>query len=227
MSQTPAHDAKDAATLREITAQIRQLRGEAAGVLYQLGQLLLRVAEGELWRAGGHSSFTDYLEQAADVSPTTARRCVIVARHFNLEIVQRYGFDKLHKGLRYMELTRKIEAPGDLIAAKLRNRGPDGRFFTVPFHEATSRQVEDAIQIEIDLLRISARQAPADVAGRLSALEASLPAVPGGVRPAKRRVDTSQASGGELLLTFKQIPLSELRSFLAAVERELLGEVEG
>ena len=29
------------------------------------------------------------------------------------------------------------------------------------------------------------------------------------------------------MLTFKQIPLAELRAFLDAVQRELLGEVEG
>lgn len=215
------------AQLREITASIQALKGEAAAVLYQLGALLRQVDERELWRAGGFSSLTDYLEREVDVAPTTARRAIQVARHFNLEIATRYGFDKLSKGLRYMELTRAVEQPGDLIAADLRIRGAGGRFRTVPFHTATARQIEDAIQIEVERQRAAAHRTSSDVATRLRALSQALPAVPTGARPAKSRVEATKTRQGDLMLTFKQIPMAELRAFLDAVERELLGEIEG
>lgn len=216
----------DAATLATITARIHALRSQAAGELYELGVLLRRVQDEQLWRAGDYTSFSDYLQRGADVSRTTALRCVAVARHFNLDIAQRYGLDKLSLGLRYLELTGKDEQPGDLIAAELRNRGPDGRFMAVPFHEATRDQIEEAIAIERGRQRSSERRAPDDVARRVDALAKRLPALPMGARPAKRRVETTKTARGEVLFTFKQIPLSELRAFLAAVERELLGDAE-
>ena len=102
MSTSLSASAADApAQLHEITAAIQALKGEAAAVLYQLGLLLRQVDERELWRAGGFSSLTDYLEREVDVAPTTARRAIQVARHFNEEIATRYGFDKLSKGMRH------------------------------------------------------------------------------------------------------------------------------
>ena len=228
MSTSLSASAADApAQLREITASIQALKGEAAAVLYQLGLLLRQVHERELWRAGGFSSLTDYLEREVDVAPTTARRAIQVARHFNEEIATRYGFDKLSKGLRYMELTRAVEQPGDLIAAELRIRRADGRFGSVPFHTATARQIEDAIQIEVERQRAAAHRTAPDVSARLRALTEALPAVPTGARAAKSRVEATKTRKGEVMLTFKQIPMTELRAFLDAVERELLGEVEG
>lgn len=215
------------AALRDVTSQIRTLRGRAAGVLYELGVLLRRVEDEELWRAGPYTSLSDYLERGVDVSETTARRCIQVTRHFNLEMAQRYGLDKLSRGLRYLELTGKAEKPGDLVAADLRNRGPDGRFVKVPFNEATSRQIDEAIRIELERREARAHKAPEGMDDRLRRMSEAMPSLPGGVRAVKRRVEATKTRGGEVVLTFRQVPMSELRAFVAALEREMLGEVEG
>ena len=226
MSQ-PSELSAQKATLRAITAQIHTLRGTAAAVLYELGTLLRQVDDEDLWQAGGFSSFTDYLERGVDVSETTARRAIGVARHFNLDIAQRYGLDKLSRGLRYLEVTGKTEQPGDLIAAELVLRGPDGRYQRVSFHEATGRQIDEAIRIALQRRSAQAHRAPEDVADRLDRLREALPELPSGVRAAKQRVEATRTRKGEVVLTFRQIPLAELRAFVAAVEREMLGEVAG
>lgn len=213
--------------IRDAASQIRALRGSAAAVLYELGTLLRRVEDEELWRAGSYSSLTDYLERGVDVSETTARRCILVARHFNREIAETYGLDKLSRGVRYMELTGKVERPGDLIAAERRNRGPDGRFVKVAFHEATSRQIDEAIRIELERREARKHKAPDDVADRLKKMAEAMPALPTGVRAAKRRVEATKTRGGEVVLTFEQVPLAELKAFVDAVEREMPGVVEG
>lgn len=221
MSDTLSPDQR---RLRELSARVQELKGGAAAAFYELGLVLGEIQDEQLWRSDGYTSFHDYLSRAVDVSPTTARKVVQIARHFNLEIAERYGFEKLSKGLRYLELTKRDERPGDLIAAELRNRGPDGRYVTIPFHKATGQQVEEAIALE----RSRRRRAPgpAAISERLSSVSRALPPVPAGVRASKNRVEATQTRKGEVLLSFRQIPLRELRAFLAAIERELLDDEE-
>ena len=185
---------EQARALREITAAVAALKGDAARVFYELGTLLRRVEDEALWRAGGYASFTAYLESEVDLARSTARRCIEVSRHFNLDISERYGFDKLWRGLRYLELTRRQEKPGDLIAADLRLRGDDGRFFHVPFHEATGRQIDEAARLErARSRRTSARELDPPTRDRLNRLNASLPPPPAGVRVRKDCVEVSNS----------------------------------
>ena len=128
-------------------------------MLYELGTLLRRVDDEQLWRADGYASFTDYLERGADVARTTARRCIDVTRHFNLEVERR---------------------------ASLRP------------------------------------QPPAEVTERVERLAEALPPPPRGIRKASRRVEATRTSTGKISLTFRQIPLAELRAFVDALERELM-----
>lgn len=208
--------------LHRIQAEIETLRGEGARVLYRLGVLLREVEDEELWRASPHPSMSDWLEAEAQVSRTSARRAITVARHFNEEIAVRYGLEKLYQGLRYLELTRKAEQPGDLIALDLRLRGPTGRFTTVPFHEATVRQIQDAIAV-LEARRDAPPRIEAALDARVTALEAALPAVPAGVRAVDQRVEVQRAKNGAMTISFRQIPLDELEGFLEAVRAELLG----
>ena len=217
-------DRAERAALRDITEQIASLKGDAARVLFQLGALLRRVEEEALWEAGGYASFTDYLERGVDVSRTTARRCIEVTRHFNLDVAERYGFDKLARGLRYLEATRRVERPGDLIAAELLIRGAGGRYETVSFHEATGRQIEAAIQLALTRRGALAHKPPKDVAAQVERIAKVLPPLPPGVREVKRRVEATETEDGEVLLTFRQIPLSRLRGFGLGVAGE--GEEE-
>ena len=196
-------------------------------MLYDLGLVLREVVDEALWQAGGHTSFTAWLEDSVEVSRATATRAVLVTRHFNREIAQRYGLEKLYWGLRYLEVTRATEQPGDLIAADLRLRGPDGRFTHVPFHTASLRQIRAAVHLTQTLAPPRAQPTlDADLDARLDRLAEGLPPTPAGLTPAKRRVETSRAKDGTLTLTFRQIPATDadLRAFITLLRRDLLGE---
>lgn len=219
----PEHQPPARARLREIHEEITSLRGEGARVLYRLGVLLREVEEGELWRESGQTGFGAWLENEVDVGRSTAYRAIAVATHFNEDIAVRYGMDKLYQGLRYLELTRRAERPGDLIALDLRLRDARGRFITVAFHTASVRQVQDAIAL---LGERSARRATLEdgLDARLGRLESALPSPAAGLRRAKRRVEAVRTRDGKVSLSFRQIPLDELEAFVDAIRRELLEE---
>lgn len=209
------------ARLREIDAEIAHLRDQGARVLYRLGVLLREVDTDELWRESGEPSFAAWLENQADIGRSTAYRAIAVVTHFNEDIAARYGVDKLYQGLRYLELTRRVEQPGDLIALDLRLRDERGRYITVPFHTASVRQVQDAIALLGERGNAQVRLEEA-LEARLSRLESALPAPAAGLRPAKQRVEVVRTRGGRVSLSFRQIPLDELEGFVDAIRRELL-----
>ena len=101
-------------------------------------------------------------------------------------------------------------------------RGPAGRLTTVPFREATLRQIQDAIAV-IEARRDAPPRIEPALDARVTALEAALPAVPSGVRAVDHRVEVQRAKNGATTISFRQIPLDELERFLEAVRAELLG----
>ena len=84
------------------------------------------------------------------------------------------------------------------------------------------RQIQDAIAV-IEERRDAPPRIDPTLDARISAREAALPEVPGGVRRVDRRVQVQRARNGTVTLNFRQIPLDELEGFLAAVRAELLG----
>lgn len=198
----------DAHRLREITGRIAELKGSAALVLYELGVLLVEVDARSLWRAGDYTSFSNYLDRALDVSESTARRAMTVAQHFNAGMVARYGIDKLSAGLRYLALTHAVERPGDLVAAKLRLRGERGRFETVSFHEASSRQVREAIRV---LETTRSRGLPEETQARAERLGRALAELGGGEVRVRRRRD------GGFALSLRDIPMEQLAALADAL----------
>ena len=133
--------------LSEVAAQVRVLKATIAVSLYELGQLLLDVRERELWRLAGRASFLACLEEDLEISRATAYRAMDIAQHFGPEIARRYGSEKLIAMHRYLKATGKAEQPGDLLAADLQLRGASGRFESVPLHQATLTQIEDATHL--------------------------------------------------------------------------------
>ena len=160
---------------------------------------------------------------------SSAHRALTVVRHFNEEIAARYGFDKLYQGLRYLELTRAVEQPGDIVALDLRVRGASGRFERVPFHTATVRDILDAIE----LLQRRARGLPDGldhaVEDAVTRLVAELPPPPTGIRAAKQRVEVLRTRGGQVAITVKQVGLDDLTETIAALQamRDALRAEEG
>lgn len=203
----------DRQRLREITRRVADLKGRAALVLYELGVLLTEVADHHLYRAGDYATFEDYLDAEVQLSRATSYKAMRVARHFNAGMVERYGIEKLDAGVRYLELSKQEERPGDLVAAHLRLRGEDGRFVSVPFHEASYRQVREAAR-----LLQERRNAPAHSTRERTARVALAvrDAIPGA------QVSVRRSAHGMSTLGFRGIPMDALlpfaRALLAAAE---------
>lgn len=195
--------------LHEINRRVAELKGRAALVLYELGALLGEVQQSELWRVGGFDSFDAWLSGAIDVSRATAWKAMRVARHFNAGMVERYGIEKLNAGLRYLELTGADEQPGDLVAADLRVRDAQGRFRSVPFHEASYREVVEAGRL---LKQVRARHSgpPGDAAAWAERVNGAL-ASTGGTARLRTRKD------GAVLVDLRGVPLDQIAALAAAL----------
>jgi hypothetical protein len=205
--------------LELMTAEILERKGSTARGLYEIGARLARVRDEELWRAGGFEGFEDYVERALDVSRHTAYKYVRVAHHFNAEIAQRYGIEKLYLGLRYMEASAADERPGDLLAARVRLHDSKGRFIAVPFHQASTRQIREAIS-EVEERQSRQRRVPTVFEVRARRLTEALPAPPRGV--SKKRVRLRRTRDGRIVASFSSIPVDELELFLKAVRAHLV-----
>jgi hypothetical protein len=185
-----------------------------------MGVRLREVRDAELWRAGGFESFQDYAERGVDVSRATAYKLMRVAREFNAPIAERYGVEKLDLGLRYLDVTPADERPGDLLATEIKLRGERGRWTTIPFHDAKTREIREAIALLEDG-RQARRRVSVDLGKRARRLAEALPAPPAGVS-AGQRVRLRKARDGRVAVTFTAIPLDELEAFLRAVREHLL-----
>ena len=208
--------------LRAATERVFELKAAGAALLYDLGAVLREVEDEALWRAGGFASFTAWLSEAVEVSRPTAARAIEVTRHFSRDVALRYGMEKLYWGLRYVAATRADEQPGDLIAADLRLRGPSG-----PFHEASLRQVQEAVRLRMELRdKRPAFPGPSVLDAAISTLEAGLPPAPKGLPAPRSRVEMVHAPDGAPALNLRHLPLKraqllESSRLLAALAEQL------
>jgi hypothetical protein len=203
-----------------LTNEIHRLKGSVGRGMFEIGVRLGRIADERLWEARGYASFEDYLEQGVSFSRSTGYKLIRIARHFNAEIAERYGVEKLELGLRYLESTPVRERPGDLVAADMRVRDPGGRFRAVSFHEATPSQIRDAITLLSETK--STRRLPEGLQKRVERVERGLTAPPTGVHRGPRVV-LKRGSDGQYAVSFHAIALDDLGQFLALVEQHLLG----
>lgn len=208
MSTPVPIDADRRERLRAITDRIGALKGQAALVLYELGVLLAEVSHSNLFLDGGYPTLNAYLDAEVELSRATAFKAMRVARHFNAGMVERYGIDKLDAGVRYLELTRTDEQPGDLIAAKLRLRSPAGHYISVPFHEASSRQVREAAK----LLSDRRPRVPPEARDRAERVARALQ-----VAEVEARVSARRGRGGAALVSFRDVPVDGLEAFARAL----------
>jgi hypothetical protein len=209
------------AVLEVLTAEICACKGVVGRGIYDIGIRLVRVHEQELWRSGRYDGFEDYLERAVAISRSTAYRFMRIARHFNAAIAERYGPDKLHAALGYLEATPADEQPGDLLAAEIRIREASGRFETVTLHEATATQIREATALLRDARRAGQR-IPTKVRRGVERLSEALPPAPKGTGR-RDRVRLTRSQDGQLAISFHAIPLDDLEAFLAVVQQHLRG----
>lgn len=211
--------ATDRNVLNLLTEEIRASKNAVGRGIYDIGIRLVRVHDEELWQSGRYESFEYYLERGVVISRRTAYRFMRIARHFNAEIAQRYGPDKLDAALGYLQATPAEEQPGDLLAAEIRIRNAAGRFDTLTLHEATATQIREATALVRDARRAGQR-IPTKVRRSIERLnEALLPPPKGTSRGDRIRLTRSQ--DGHLAISFHAIPLDDLEAFIALVHAHL------
>jgi len=214
---------QDLAELKALAQKIIEARSHAARNAWKIGMHLARIRREELWRAGGYENFTDFLIRGIDCSRASAYRYLRIAEHFNAEIAERYGIDKLRLVLRFMAMTPADERPGDIFNVQLRVRGKDGRFRSLSVHEATATQLEEGIQLR-QARRDQRRRPPRALRARAERVSQALPPPPKGV--GSRRVRLRKHPEGQVLASFFSIPLEHVGVLFQAVKSELLGAPE-
>ena len=153
------------------------------------------------------------------ITRRTAYRFMRIARHFNAEIANRYGPDKLDAALQYMEATPADEQPGDLLATEIRIRNDSGRYDTLALHEATATQIREATALVREAKRAGQR-IPATLRQRIQRLAKALPPPPKGTSRGDR-VRVTRGKDGNLAVSFHAIPLDGVDTFLALVKEHL------
>jgi len=196
--------------LREVKAQLRELQAGAAGLVWEYGHLLLEVERDQLWQQDGAATFTAWLEDFAELSRTSARRAMALARHFDRPALERWGREKLSATLGYLKVTDKQESTRDLDGLTFVVPGARGRFTSVPFPRATIREIVAATQA---LRRRKATPDP-EVAGLTDRLNEALR---GAAAEASVRV---KRKGDRLFLDLAGVPVEKLHEVL----QSLLGE---
>ena len=211
--------------LRDLAARVKELKATMAEAIYDLGVLLLDVRERALWQDAGYPSFFACVEDAFGLGRRTAYRAMEVATHFGPEIARRYGSEKLLAMHRYMKATAVVEEPGDLLAAVIQIRGDDGRWQSLPMHEASLRQIQQATGLV--RRRQAAREDAAEArraarAERLARLEAALPAA-GAPAPVKVRA----RGDGRVTWRFPAISEDDMPAFIDALRAEFVRGGDG
>jgi len=207
--------------LARLTKEIAARKASIGRDLYSVGLRLARIEDEELWAAGGYDDFEDYLERGVDISRRSAYRFMRIASHFSAEIARRYGVTKLDAALRYLRATETDEQPGDLLASDILVRAPSGRYRSLPLHQASAAQIEQAARDLEQKRRARARsRIPRAWQQRAARLADRLPAAPPGIRTSER-VHLSRASDGRLALSFSGIPADDLQAFVEALREEL------
>lgn len=198
--------------LKEADATI----GRAA---WRWGMLLKDIADNELWRESEATSFSGFCDSALTISRRAAGRAMALFVHFSEEMAGTFGAARLNYALDYMELTDKLEKPGDILALEVRFRGPDGKFTSVKFPKAKLAQLRDACRVlrESAAAKLEKEERAAfdaDVRAQITSIEADLPAAPPGTVRG-RRVVLRKGRDGSVAVDVKGIPLAELLEFQA------------
>ena len=207
--------------LARLTEEISARKASIGRDLYGIGMRLGRIQRERLWEAGSYRDFDDYLAHAVDISRRSAYRFIRIAEHFSTQIAARYGVTKLDAALRYLGATNADEQPGDLLAADVLVRMPNGRYQSIPLHEASATQIEQAARaLEQSSTSRARGRIPRQWRSRAARLEEPLPSAPPGTGGGDR-VRIKRARDGTLAVSFRAIPIDELDAFLEAVREEL------
>ena len=107
-----------------------------------------------------------------------------------------------------------------MLAADIQVRDDQGRFVTVPLHEASTGQIEDATAL-LRERRVAARRPASRYIEAAARVADRLPPVKGVSK--KQRVKVKKGEDGEVLVSFRDVAVSDVEEFVKVVLDELRG----
>jgi len=123
-----------------LTGEIRRLKLDCDGHIYDIGLHLIEISDGMLYREGGNATLVAYMRNTLDLQEAQAFKAMRVARSYVREDVEQVGIEKCVLYLRWIKLTPEDEVPADIRRAMIPAAGK-----WVPFVEATVAQIQAAI----------------------------------------------------------------------------------
>ena len=99
--------------LRELERKVRSL----AETFYEIGDLLVQVHDGGLYRALGYVSFVAFIEATGILAPTQAKKLMEVRRKFGRQSALSLGPEKAYAIARYTAHTKVADTPEELLEA--------------------------------------------------------------------------------------------------------------
>ncbi len=195
-------------TLSEAEGYVRLSTGRARQDLNFAGLMLLRIRDEDLWEHD-YDSFAHFLTATDSISKTTAYRLIAIVQRFSKADLEKMGVVRLGAALQYEAALDPADRPVRLLAAEIvfRRRG---QFVRKRLSDATEDEIKAATQLK---LPIPWRGGAISAATRqtLEQLEALLPAAPEGMQDITR-VSAKVARDGQVALTLRAIPMSELKA---------------
>ncbi len=174
-----------------------------------------------LYREGGYQSLTEWAEGEHRLSRFTLTKAMAIAQHFSADMAERFGTEKLVSTYRYLQATRREEEAGDALALTFPVQR-NGRFASVPFAEATYREIDSSRRRLVASQRSGGEPVPRTLTERVKDLTAALPPAPKGSRRGER-VRVERARDGRSMFSFSAIPEEDLPAFIEALRAHLLG----
>ena len=107
---------------------------------------------------------------------------------------------------------------GDALAADIQIRDEQGRFITLPLHEATTSQIEHATSL-LKERRAAARRPATEYVEAAARIASRLPPVKGVSK--KQRVKVKKGEDGEVFVSFRDVSVSDVQEFVKVVLEEL------
>ncbi len=191
---------------------------ELARNLWGVGHVCIEVDRDELYREGGFANVFEWAAARHKSSRRTIEKAMMVATHFNAEMAERHGTEKLAATVAYLETTNRIERSGEANALQFRVPGKGGKFESIPFESASSNDIARARELVVRTRRPDGVPPKPDEGANRRARSVATVLAPTPKAVARGpRVEVSRDSDGRHRYTFRAVAEDELEAFARAV----------
>lgn len=214
----PHAAAKEA--LNQATTAITRMQKDASRNVWAIGRRLSQVAELKLYQAGGFDTLEAYVEAKLKITRQTAYQYVRVAEAFSEEVAATFGPEKLDRALRYIAATPEDEKPSDIPELRIPVPADDGATaHTKAFADVTVSELRRATQAAAETKgakKARDKGLPEGFAATLAKANRALDQAVGS-KAAKGAEIRARASGGDVLIDLRGIPLDKAAATLRAL----------